>query len=114
MARCDEGYVCEVCGKPVEKITQSSLYVRYVIGEVESRELLAMPERHLLCDPTLAQYIVSDDFTPVKCEGFFNKHELDTEFVAEREQLVTRGWHRLKEVLKQKLPISDYPLEDVK
>lgn len=110
MARCDEGYLCEVCQQPVDKITHSSLYLRYVIGEVDSRQLLSLPERHLSCDPTLAQYILAEEFTPVDCPGFFSKHDLDREFVAQRERLVTRGWQRLKEVLKQKLPIADYPL----
>ena len=110
MARCDEGYLCDVCQKPVEKITQSSLYLRYVIGEVESRQLLSIGERHLVCDPVLAQYIVSDDFIAVSCEGFFDKRQLDADFVADRETLVTQGWHRLKQVLKEKLPIAQYPL----
>ena len=34
MARCDQGYLCEVCGRDVEAITESDLYLRYVLGEV--------------------------------------------------------------------------------
>ena len=34
MARCDEGYRCEVCGKDVEAVTDSDLYLRYILGEV--------------------------------------------------------------------------------
>ena len=34
MARCDEGYRCEVCGRDVEAVTDSDLYLRYVLGEV--------------------------------------------------------------------------------
>ena len=34
MAKCDEGYRCEVCGQDVEAITESDLYLRFVLGEV--------------------------------------------------------------------------------
>ena len=33
MARCDQGYLCEVCGGDVEAITDSDLYLRYVLGD---------------------------------------------------------------------------------
>ena len=65
MAKCDEGYLCEVCGKPVKSITDSHLYLRYVIGEIDSRALLSVPEKHIRCDPDLAQFIVDDKFDPV-------------------------------------------------
>ena len=54
MAKCDQGYLCEVCGEEVHVITDSDLYLRYVLGEVASRDLLAAPERHLACNPTTA------------------------------------------------------------
>ena len=44
MAKCDQGYLCEVCGTDVAEITDSDLYLRYVIGEIDSRALLAAPE----------------------------------------------------------------------
>lgn len=81
MAQCDEGYLCEVCGEQVSDIRSSDLYLRYVIGEIDSRELLASPERHIRCNPTLAQFIVDDAFEPVSVEGPFSKHELDEEDV---------------------------------
>ena len=28
MARCDQGYLCDVCGQDVEAITESDLYLR--------------------------------------------------------------------------------------
>ena len=34
MAKCDEGYRCEMCGRDVEAIAESDLYLRYVLGEV--------------------------------------------------------------------------------
>ena len=33
MAKCEEGYLCEVCGCDVEEISDSDLYLRFVIGE---------------------------------------------------------------------------------
>ena len=35
MAGCERGYLCTVCGQDVEEITDSDLYLRYVLGEVE-------------------------------------------------------------------------------
>ena len=35
MAKCDEGYLCEVCGKDVGKLTESELYLRYVVGQLD-------------------------------------------------------------------------------
>ncbi|MFT5301099.1 MAG: hypothetical protein ACI87E_005038 [Mariniblastus sp.] len=98
MAKCDEGYLCSVCGGDVENITDSDLYLRYVIGLLDPELLHAQPERHIRCNPTLAQFIVADDFEPVLVEGEFGKSELDPAHVAERETLVTRGWNRLKEL----------------
>ena len=37
MAKCEEGYLCEVCGQDVAEITESDLYLRYVIGLRRSR-----------------------------------------------------------------------------
>jgi len=111
MAKCDQGYLCEVCGAEVPNITVSDLYLRYVIGEVDGRQLLAAPERHILCNPTLAQFIVSEKFPPVQVDGPFSKSFLDPDDVAQRERLVTAGWQRLQEVRKLGLSIPEYPLE---
>lgn len=110
MAKCDQGYLCEVCGDEVVDITVSDLYLRYVIGEIDSRALLAAPERHIGCNPTLAQFIVDAEFDPVVVEGPFAKSELDPADVAGREDLVSRGWRRLQEVRSLSIPISEYPL----
>ncbi len=113
MAKCDEGYLCEVCGEDVAEITQSDLYLRYVIGEVDPETLHTNAERHILCNPALAQFIVDDRFTPVVVDGPFDKRTLDAVFRRERELLVTRGWRRLSEVAGQDLPIIKYPLPEV-
>jgi hypothetical protein len=110
MAKCERGYLCEVCGEEVEDITDSDLYLRYVIGEIDSRALLSAPERHLRCNPTQAQFIVDADFPLVVVEGPFDKRLLDAKDVRQREDLITRGWRRLQEIRGRGLPISEYPL----
>ncbi|GIW93270.1 MAG: hypothetical protein KatS3mg110_1311 [Pirellulaceae bacterium] len=114
MARCEQGYLCEVCGEEVEYIWQSALYLRYVIGWIEPELLHSSPERHILCEPALAQFIVDPEFPQVVVEGPFDKRHLDPQFVAAREELLTRGWRRLREVAGQDLPIIEYPLEEVR
>lgn len=111
MAKCDEGYRCEVCGEDVENITQSDLYLRYVLGEVDPETLHVTPERHVRCNPTLAQFIRAEDFPPVVLEGPFSKQSLDAEWVAEEEARVTRAYHRLQEIYNsdEELPITAYP-----
>jgi hypothetical protein len=114
MARCEQGYLCEVCGADVEDITESDLYLRYVLGEVDPETLHVQPERHIRCNPTLAQFIVVEGFEPVAVAGPFAKAGLDPAFVAEEEARVTRGYLRLKEVfLIEGLPITEYPLPGV-
>lgn len=111
MARCEQGYLCEVCGRDVEDITESDLYLRFVLGEVDPETLHVQPERHLRCNPTLAQFIVAEGFDPIAVEGPFGKAELDPAFVAEEEARVTRGYLRLKELNGvEDLPLTDYPL----
>jgi len=113
MAKCDEGYRCEVCGEDVEEITESDLYLRYVIGLVDPETLHTTQERHIRCNPALAQFIVDVDFEAIACAGDFDKRMLDETFVKEREKLVTRGWRRLKQVASSELTIQEYPLPEV-
>jgi hypothetical protein len=114
MAKCDEGYLCEVCGQDVAELTDSDLYLRYVIGLLDPEVLHTTKERHIRCNPTLAQYIVADDFDPVIVEGPFDKRQLDPAFVRDQETLVTRGYRRLKEITKLGLAtIIEYPLPEV-
>jgi hypothetical protein len=114
MARCERGYLCAVCGEEVEQITESDLYLRYVLGEVEGDFLHRLPERHIRCNPALAQFIVADGFAPLAIEGAFAKANLDPEFVTAEEERVTRGYLRLLELSTANRPIWDYPLPEVR
>jgi hypothetical protein len=114
MARCEEGYRCDVCGGDVEEITDSDLYLRYILGEVDPEHLPQMRERHIRCNPATAQFIVDPGFDPVSCPGFFAKEQLDTTYVAEQEERVTRAWRRLQQVPKLGIPLTEYPLPEVR
>ncbi len=114
MARCELGYLCEVCGQEVGEITESDLYLRYVLGEVAPEDLHRLPERHIRCNPAVAQYIVDPAFPPVRCEGVFAKESLDAAFVAEEEARVTRGWRRLQELPGLGISLLEYPLPEVR
>jgi hypothetical protein len=113
MARCEQGYLCEVCGDEVEDIADSDLYLRFIVGEIDARFLLSAPERHIRCNPVQAQFIVADGFDPVVVEGPFAKQNLDSDDVRRREELITRGWQRLREVKQLGIPVSEYPLPEV-
>ncbi len=113
MAKCDEGYLCDVCGQDVATLVESDLYLRYIVGMLDPEVLHTTPERHLRCNPSLAQYIVADDFEPVVVDGPFDKRTQDVVYVREQEQQLTRGWRRLNEVAGKDLPIVDYPLPEV-
>jgi hypothetical protein len=113
MAKCDQGYLCDVCGEDVAELVDSDLYLRYIVGMLDPEVLHTTPERHIRCNPALAQYIVAEDFEPVVVTGPFDKRQLDAGFVAEREALLTRGWRRLGEVVRLGLPIIEYPLPEV-
>jgi len=114
MAKCEEGYLCDICGGDVEEITDSDLYLRFVIGALDPETLHTTRERHIRCNPVLAQFIVDTDFAPVIVEGEFDKRLLDSVYVRDRETLVTRGYRRLREVAHLDLPIIDYPLPEVR
>jgi len=113
MARCEQGYLCDVCGGDVVELTDSDLYLRYVLGEVHPEQLHRLSERHVRCNPSVAQFIVDPAFEPVLCEGAFAKQQLDPAYVAEQEPRVTRGWRRLQELPTLGLPILEYPLPEV-
>ena len=112
MARCEQGYLCDVCGRDVETIIESDLYLRYVVGEVPIFQLHQIRERHIRCNPAVAQYIVDPEFEPVVCDGAFDKRSLDTNYVAAEERRVARGWRRLQEIPKLGIALDDYPLSD--
>ncbi len=114
--KCEEGYLCDVCGGDVEEITDSDLYLRYVIGLIDPETLHTTRERHIRCNPTLAQFIVAEDFEPVLIDGDFDKRRLDAAFVRQREELVSRGYLRLREIrtMSRETPILEYPLPEVR
>lgn len=114
MARCEQGYLCDVCGQEVAEMVDSDLYLRYVLGEVPPEQLLTTRERHIRCNPATAQFINDAGFDPVCCEGPFAKAQLDAAFVAEQEERVTRAWRRLQELPRMGLPIEEYPLPEVR
>lgn len=120
MAKCDEGYLCEVCGEEVEGIHQSDLYLRFVIGEMDPERLHTSPERHITCNPTMAQFIVAKEFDDhlliQDIPDGFRTVDLDAEYVEERRAIVTRGWLRLRELasLQESIAIHEYPLEEVR
>jgi hypothetical protein len=113
MAGCERGYLCTVCGAEVEEITDSDLYLRYVLGEAEWDELNRAPERHIRCNSVLAQFIVDESFEPVIGVGAFSKIHLDPEFVRNEENRVTTAFLRLRELATLNVAIADYPLPDV-
>ncbi|MDA0282699.1 MAG: hypothetical protein O3B86_05040 [Planctomycetota bacterium] len=111
MAKCDEGYICDICGGAVDEIVDSDLYLRFVIGQAQESELTKSAERHIRCNPVQAQFIVHEDFEAVIVEGPFDKRLLDPEHVRQQEDLITRGWLRIREVTGAGLPVSEYPLK---
>ena len=110
MARCDRGYLCEVCGEEVEEIVDSDLYLAFVLGEVRAEMLLDQPERHIRCNAERAQYILDPEFPPVECTGFFDKRQLDGEYVAAEEARVTRAWRHLRAVARRGGSVFDSPM----
>ena len=114
MAKCDEGYRCDVCGKDVTSIIDSDLYLRYIIGELDPEVLHTAAERHLQCNPALAQFIDHADFAAVMVEGDFSLRELDPDYVRQRTALVTRGFERLLQIgaTEGDRDVTGYPLPE--
>lgn len=110
MARCERGYLCQVCGREVEEVRDSDLYLRYVLGEVAADDLHRLPDRHIRCNPVLAQFITDPAFPPVSCPGPFARDSLDPEQVAGEEARVTRAWQWLQRLPGLGLNVADYPL----
>jgi len=114
MAKCDEGYRCEVCGEDVTSIVDSDLYLRFVIGELDPEVLHTSCERHIRCNPVLAQFIEHDTFEPVNAEGDFSLQGLDPGFVEQRAELVSRGYARLLDIAATEgdRDVTSYPLPE--
>ncbi len=114
MAKCDEGYRCDVCGDDVVAIVDSDLYLRFVIGELDPEVLHTSPERHIRCNPVLAQFIQHDEFGEVVIDGEFSRCGLDAEFARHRTDLVSRGYARLLEIAESEADrdVTAYPLPE--
>ncbi len=114
MAKCDEGYRCEVCGNDVTRLIDSDLYLRYVIGELDPEVLHTTAERHIRCNPVLAQFIEHAEFEPIQVCGELSRDGLDREFVRQRADLVTRGYERLLELAATPgdRDVTAYPLPE--
>ncbi|NND99137.1 MAG: hypothetical protein HKN47_17610 [Pirellulaceae bacterium] len=114
MAKCDEGYLCDVCHNDVSSIVESDLYLRYVIGELDPEVLHTTPERHIRCNPVLAQFIRHEDFPRVTVDGQLSRDNLDPQYVQERQSLVTRGYARLLEIASTQgdRDVTAYPLPE--
>ena len=113
MAKCDEGYQCEVCGQEVELLTDSALYLQFVIGWIDPETLHTRRESHLRCQPTLAQFIDDPRFDPpITVDNEFDRRHLDSNFACERSKLVTRGYSRLWELQTERhnLTVIEYPI----
>jgi hypothetical protein len=111
MAKCNQGYLCRACGRDVEDMVDSDLYLRFILGQVDAETLHTTPECHIRCNSVLAQFIVDADFSPpVEVAGDFDKRRLDADYRRSQEELVTRAWRRLREMAKSDLPITEYPL----
>jgi hypothetical protein len=96
-------------------MSDSALYLQYVIGWVDPETLHTRRELHIRCLPNLAQFIDDPAFSPpIVVEGEFDRRILDASFVAERSELVTRGYRRLIELNSRRhgLTVLDYPLTE--
>ena len=116
MAKCEEGYLCEVCGGDVERLRDSALYLQFIIGWLDPETLHTRRECHLRCLPALAQFIDDPRFDPpVVVEGEFGRNQLDAQFASERAGLVTRGYQRLLEIdaMRQRPAVIEYILPEV-
>jgi hypothetical protein len=108
MARCEQGYRCDVCGHDVESIADSDLYLRFLLGEVDFGHLHVAPERHIRCNPSVAQFIADPGFPPVACEGAFARENLDPASVADDETRITAAWRRLQALARDGIPLQQY------
>jgi hypothetical protein len=92
----------------------SDLYLRYILGEVPPDSLHVSQERHIRCNPSLAQFIVDARFDSITCAGAFDKSALDPAWVLEQEARVTAAWQRLQTLPSSGLSVLEYPLPDVR
>ena len=111
---CCGNYRFTTCGEDVTGIVESDLYLRFVIGELDPEVLHTSPERHIRCNPVLAQFIRHDRFEPVLLTGDLSCDGLDPDFVLRRTEWVTRGYARLLEIAATDgdRDVTAYPLPE--
>ncbi|MBI3268593.1 MAG: hypothetical protein HYZ53_06195 [Planctomycetes bacterium] len=113
--KCDHGYFCTVCGEQVETLEDSWLYLRFVLGEAEVRDLPSTKDRHVRCEPEYAQYVVDPEFAPVTDDRpETDKRRKPPEEAEAREKRVTRAWRHLRSVVGKGWPIEEYVLPEVR
>ncbi len=105
MAGCERGYLCTVCGRRSRRSPTRTCICVTSWARSTWEVLHDSPERHIRCNPVLAQFIVTELFPPITVEGPFSKDCLDPEFVKSEEARVTRGYLRLHEVQTAGVPI---------
>lgn len=110
MAKCDTGYFCRVCGEYVAGLTDSALYLRYVLGEVPFGALFHEPDAHITCVPELAGLIDHPDFAAAKPAGTGPAPGTEGSGPPRSRERVTRAWLRLQDIPGSGLEIPDYPL----
>ena len=91
MAVCEQGYLCTVCGERRRGDHRLGPLSSLCAGRGRWDNLNRAPEKHIRCDPVLAQFIVSDQFPPVNVDGVFSKAGLDPEFVRPKGT-ADHGW----------------------
>ena len=114
MAKCEEGYLCDVCGGDVEELTDSDLYLHYVIGQLDPETLHTTRERHIRCNPVHRAVHRRRRFSAGHRRGRIRQATARCAVTCASETLVTRGYRRLKELTGLDLPIIDYPLPEVR
>ena len=82
MAKCDEGYLCDVCGQDVAELTDSDLYLRYIVGLLDPEVLHTTSRAPHPLQPDARSIHRGRRFAPVVVEGPFDKRQLDAAYVA--------------------------------
>jgi hypothetical protein len=108
VARCDEGYLCNVCGLPADTLPESLLYLRYILGEVTVEVLGQAQETHIRCCPAIAQYIVHPAFEPVVCTDVFARQHFPLDFQTSEETRITAAWATLYEAGEKGFSLLSY------
>ncbi|MCC6508464.1 MAG: hypothetical protein IT423_05110 [Pirellulaceae bacterium] len=115
MAKCEEGYLCEVCGGDVEHLRDSALYLQFILGWIDPETLHTRRELHIDCAPVLAQFIDDPSFgAQVSVPAEFAKDNLDGQFARERTAEVSRAYRRLRELdaMPDRPPVIEYLLPE--